>query len=178
MNMYGQNKDLPENIMLDKWADIGFAWSGTVPVSIFERLSSQKMSQEIGSQSLQVQVLLKKEQGILWLHFSITGGLAVTCQRCLDSMVIDVTDEYRLAILSDEQQIEQIQDAEYVLIEELGLGRVLPIKNMLEDELLLMLPLSPRHEACDLPIEMTQEDGNDLEGHPFAALQALKGRLN
>ena len=81
----------------------------------------------------------------------------------------------------DETQIEQIEDAEYVLVQELGLSggrKMLPIKELLEDELLLALPLSPRHEDCHMPIEMMDETESEVEDNPFAALAALKGKLN
>ena len=34
----------------------------------------------------------------------------------------------------------------------------LPIKDLLEDELLLTLPLSPKHQDCDMPVQMLNEE--------------------
>lgn len=169
---------MPKNIMLDKWADIGFAWSGEVPVSSFERLSEQ-VEIESGDQIIKVQVALKKTNGILWLGFDVMGQLMVSCQRCLEPMAVDVTGEYRLAVLFDETLIEQLQDAEYILVSELNAGKMSPIKDLLEDELLLILPLSLHHDDCDMPIEMTK-NGNDDEGreNPFLVLASLKSDLN
>lgn len=178
------NKEMPANILLEKWADIGFVWSGDVPVSGFERLSAQvnRAKQSEQHESLSVKANLQKNLGILWLIFDVDGELIVPCQRCLDDMNIDVSNQYRLAILSHENQIEQIDDAEYVLVDEIGSDgtrKMLPIKDLLEDELLLALPLSPRHDECDMPVEMVDaDDADEVADNPFAALAALKGKLN
>lgn len=177
MNMTSAAKEMPANIMLDKWADIGFTWSGSVPVSIFHRLSEQ-VSVDAVQEALQVQTTLQKSEGILWLAFEVMGQLVVPCQRCLDPMMVNVSGDYCLAILADETQIDAIQGAEYVLMDELDSGRMLPIKDLLEDELLLALPLSPRHDECDMPIDMVDDEEEEVQENPFAALAALKGKLN
>jgi uncharacterized protein len=48
------------------------------------------------------------------------------------------------------------------------------VADLVEDEVLLALPVAPRHEKCGLP-------GADNAGeriNPFAALEALKGKPN
>ena len=47
----------------------------------------------------------------------------------------------------------------------------LTLKTLLEDELLLAMPLIPRHVRCESPIERVADQ--DLP-HPFAALAGLK----
>lgn len=178
-------KSFPANILLEKWADVGFFWEGEMAVAHFERLSAQIGLDEQVLQDvlLAVSVKLQKQSGVLWLNFTVQGNLPTPCQRCLELIDIEVTGDYRLAILFDETQIEQIEDAEYVLVEELGLSggrKMLPIKELLEDELLLALPMSPRHEDCQMPVEMVDADECEVESEdsPFAALAALKGKLN
>ncbi|WII95583.1 YceD family protein [Moraxella haemolytica] len=178
------NKEFPANIVLEKWADIGFVWSGEVAVASFERLSTHVnlTNQTRQHKNLTVQVNLQKTLGILWLTFDVVGELIVSCQRCLEDMNIDIINQYRLAILSHESQIEQVKDAEYVLVDEIngeGVRKMLPIQDLLEDELLLVLPLSPRHSECEMPIEMVDaNDDDEMADNPFAALAALKGKLN
>ena len=61
----------------------------------------------------------------------------------------------------------------------LALGRSLDLRELVEDELLLALPIVPRHEVCLQPLpmavgEQALEDDVPERPHPFAALQALK----
>ena len=62
-----------------------------------------------------------------------------------------------------------------------ALTRALDLRELIEDELLLAMPLVPRHEVCPEPLPVrTDEDMPDDAPNPFAALAALKrpGPLN
>lgn len=60
----------------------------------------------------------------------------------------------------------------------LVLPRQLDLLELVEDELILALPLVPRHETCPQPLPMSAADAGwpaeEAEPHPFAALAALK----
>ena len=165
------NQTLPNNILLEKWADIGFHWQGVIAIDELPRLSEQT----VDGGSWQALV------GVLWLSYQVTGGVSVGCQRCLESLSIDLSGEYRLALLNDESEIGLIDGAEYVLIDELGESarRLLPIKDLLEDKLMLALPLSPRHKDCDMLVKSVGDEiEEEVQENPFAALAALKGKLS
>lgn len=176
-NKYPENQNLPTNIMLEKWADIGFEWQGNVSTAEMARLKEQT----VADSTLQVIFRLVKQEGIVWLNYQVTGQVQVACQRCLDPLDVDVSGVHHLALLESNEAVGRIGDAEYILMEELGTGatRKLPIKDILEDELLLVLPLSPKHDDCDMPVEMADEEEVVQEQeNPFAALVQLKGKLS
>jgi uncharacterized protein len=58
----------------------------------------------------------------------------------------------------------------------LALTRSLDLVELIEDELLLALPLVPRHETCPQPLLAGEPEAlaDDEPPHPFAALAALK----
>jgi uncharacterized protein len=70
----------------------------------------------------------------------------------------------------------------------LALTRSLNLRELAEDELLLALPLVPRHASCPQPLPLAAGDeaaaqppadpagseGPEVKPHPFAALAALK----
>jgi len=60
----------------------------------------------------------------------------------------------------------------------LALTRALDLIGLIEDELLLALPLVPRHDVCPQPLKV-QDDAEPFEerAHPFAALCSLKRKL-
>ncbi len=171
------NQTLPNNILLEKWADIGFHWQGEIAIDELPRLNEQT----VGGGALQVVFDLAKQDGVLWLDYQVTGSANVGCQRCLEPFAIDLSGEYRLALLSDESEIGLVDGAEYVLIDELGESarRLLPVKDLLEDELILALPLSPRHADCEMLVESVGDEiEEETQENPFAALAALKGKLS
>lgn len=64
INQSNPSKELPVNILLEKWADIGFSWSGEVAVESFERLSKNLILQEQNQQAknLNLKVNLQKNR--------------------------------------------------------------------------------------------------------------------
>ena len=59
----------------------------------------------------------------------------------------------------------------------LELQRWMNLRDLVEDELLLALPLVPRHDACPTPLPMPADDQPESEAppaHPFAALAQLR----
>jgi uncharacterized protein len=61
----------------------------------------------------------------------------------------------------------------------LALARWMNLRDLVEDELLLALPLVPRHERCPEPLPFVPEaEGSEALEHPFAALERLRGPLS
>jgi uncharacterized protein len=114
----------------------------------------------------------------LWLHVSAQTPVWLTCQRCLRPFESPIEIDQSLRFVRGEAEAEAL-DAE---LEEdvLALPRALDLRELVEDELLLALPLVPRHETCPAPLNFSAGDvGDEVEPervNPFAALQALKGK--
>jgi uncharacterized protein len=80
-----------------------------------------------------------------------------------------------LRFVEDEAQAAEL-DAE-LDDDVLALPRWLDLVELIEDELLLALPLVPRHAVCPVPLPMALEAETapaEEAPHPFAALAALK----
>lgn len=113
----------------------------------------------------------------VWLHLEADTVLPLTCQRCLLPVDTPVSFERAFRFVADESTAE----AEDELAEEdvLALSRAFDLPGLVEDELLLELPLVPRHEVCPEPVKMRAADP-DFEAeperpNPFAVLGQLKG---
>lgn len=112
----------------------------------------------------------------LWLHLHAATEVWLTCQRCLQPLHRPLAVERALRFVHSETEAEAL-DAES---EEdvLALTRVLDLRELVEDELLLALPLVPRHEVCPQPLiaQRAQEQDAPTPAGAFAALRALKSR--
>lgn len=113
----------------------------------------------------------------LWLVLEVQTQAWLICQRCLQPYALTLALQRRLRFARDEAQAEAL-DAE-IEDDVLALSRSLDLRELVEDELLLGLPLVPRHELCPHPLPMAAEaqaepDGGGERPHPFAALQGLK----
>lgn len=180
--MTEQSKTFPKHIAFDKWADLGFIWQGAVPVATFERLVGQ-IGNTGKNDDIGVTLTFGRQDKILWLTYEVKALLSVPCQRCLESLVVDVSGQYRMAILENDSKISYLQaldeTADYVLLDEVcpDEKKMLPVADLLEDELLLALPLSPRHDDCEMLTDSVGEVADEPTENPFAILASLKGKL-
>lgn len=177
----GISTQLPKRVSLDKWADIGFNWQGEMMPADFERLQAM-LSDEQEQSAIKITAALARSSNVLSLNFDLTGSVWLTCQRCLQPVNVELTGAHNIALLEDEGQIGLLdEDDDHLLLEEVafkdGHDTYLPLERLIEDEILLKIPLSPKHDDCEMEVEQIGEIEEFEEESPFAALAALKGKL-
>ncbi len=117
----------------------------------------------------------------LWLALQASATLWLTCQRCLLPFQHALSLDQRILFVHGEAQAEAL-DAE---LEEdvLALTKSMNLQLLVEDELLLALPLVPRHAQCPQPVllsfaaEGEQGVSSAPADSPFAVLARLKTPL-
>ena len=102
----------------------------------------------------------------------VEATLWQTCQRCLEEMPITVASDFRLVVVEGLDEAGELDEAfDPLLVEERGVS----LMDLVEDELILALPVVPLHEDCEGP---QHDDATVVAGesgeNPFAALEALK----
>ena len=114
----------------------------------------------------------------IWLHLDAQAHVLLCCQRCLGPVFTQVAAERSFRFVATEAEAEAL-DAE-LEDDVLVLERAMNLRDLVEDELLLALPLVPRHEVCPEPLPSSTRDElpeDELEKpNPFAALARLKQR--
>jgi uncharacterized protein len=115
----------------------------------------------------------------IWLHLTAGATIPLTCQRCMKPVDVDLAVERSFRFVADEKTAEledELSDEDV-----LALDRDFSLTELIEDELLMELPLVPRHDVCPEAVKMAVEDP-DFEAelaekpNPFAALAGLKHR--
>ncbi|MFZ2989514.1 YceD family protein, partial [Ideonella sp.] len=96
------------------------------------------------------------------------------CQRCLGPVGTEMALDRWVRFVSDEESAAAL-DAESE-DDVLALERWMDLRELIEDELLLALPLVPRHQVCPAPLPLPSDA--DVEEspapNPFAVLAKLK----
>ena len=111
----------------------------------------------------------------IWLHLTAGTALPLECQRCLKAVDVTLQIERSFLFVHGEDAAAQLDtDSEDDV---LALTRALDLRELVEDELLLALPIVPRHEVCPVPLVAPESVDEPLadKPNPFAALAALKG---
>ena len=118
------------------------------------------------------------ELGGLQLHVVLNAGLTLECQRTLEPFVYPVAVDTRLGLLADEQDAAALPgDCEPLLLE----GGALSPSKVIEDELLLALPLVPVKPGSEIlqgewsaPGDAPQDaERDEPTTRPFADLRKL-----
>jgi len=112
-----------------------------------------------------------------WVHLKAHAILSLTCQRCLGAVDVPIAVERSFRFVADEDMAaaQDEQSEEDVL----ALSRSFDLIELVEDELLMEMPLAPRHESCPVPVKLAAADEDfDAAGaqreNPFAVLGRLK----
>jgi uncharacterized protein len=110
-------------------------------------------------------------------ELSFRGTALMTCDRCGTPVRLELTGSARFYFVRTEQELARIPVDESEDEPLLGSERF-DLHELLEDEAILALPISPRHADCAAPALATPDTGLDADGkpHPFAALAQLKSR--
>ena len=118
------------------------------------------------------------KQGNPLLDVSITGSCRLRCQRCLGAMEHAVRIDTRL-LLRDQASLDALDAGDGVAgseeeeFDSILADAHLDVLNLLEEEILLSLPIAPRHE---FGVCQAAGGGNEYreEKKPFAVLEKLK----
>ena len=111
-----------------------------------------------------------------WLDLRAGADVTLQCQRCLQPLPQRLDVDRRFRFVDDEDEAARL--AEESDDDVLALARRFDLHALVEDELILALPLVPRHDACPLPLPAAAPDaageGAPEAPHPFAALARLR----
>lgn len=163
------------------FAEAGASLSGEDPLSHYARLSREDLDGE-GKAVVRWQTQGRSEPVAggapeIWLDLQAQTELGMQCQRCLEPMRQALAFERSLRFVRDEATAEQLDEE---LEEDVLVWRKdFDLQALVEDELLMELPVAPRHEVCPStpPMQVQTHDfdaGEQEKPNPFAALKALK----
>ena len=106
------------------------------------------------------------ERGKPGLKLAVDGNVRVQCQRCLGTLELPLHLEARLEFALSEAEITAADDD----IERVVASRDMSVAALVEDEVLLALPMVPKHEQCSIAAGL----GANARNSAFQALAALR----
>jgi uncharacterized protein len=165
----------------------GVSVSGNDPLRHYLRLASDLHGNHLEWPDLQVRWTLRGEvlqpaggKPQHWLHLQLHAQLPMTCQRCLGQVLMPVEFDNRYRLVADEAtaELEDEQCDEDLLV----FSPQFDVRQLLEDELLLELPLMPKHDVCPSEVKLASTDEDfkaalTQKPNAFAALGSLKKAL-
>jgi len=165
---------LPEYIDAFRYAEQKLSLEGVVSLMGMARLGGS-LSKKEG----QVVVLLQfgeDEQKLPYLKGHLETMLVLRCQRCLEPFNYTIKTDFVLGLVRTLEEANALPDYYEPALVEAG---ELAVSTIIEDELILNLPIVPKHESvhCADHLVLTQVKGKQEEGqesNPFHVLESLK----
>jgi uncharacterized protein len=166
---------LPEYIDPLHLADKRGALKGQLPLKSLDRLA-EMLVDDTGA--INVELFFGREGRLAKIDGYIEAVLGLECQNCLQAVDWSINCNIKLGVVTSIEQANRLpEDYEPLLVEE---GRV-PLKNIIEDEILLILPAFPRHQhTCFVPkfdnnnVVSLVIGGQSSPENPFSILAKLK----
>jgi DUF177 domain-containing protein len=171
------SKPLDIDRLADGQADIDFA----VPLAELPRLRSQLASVD---GMVRGRVHFTRESGFVVVDLTLSGAATLVCQRCLEAMTEPVSSSTRIALITADAEASRVPEH---LEPMLAPGGRTTIGELVEEELLLALPIVPLHEQesdCAISTDTSAKGGatevsqtpEPTTQKPFAQLDKLLKR--
>jgi uncharacterized protein len=149
-----------------EFASAGAAQQGVWPLRDFPRLRDV-LASEAGEVAYEIKGV-RDERGRPSLQVKTRGTLQVRCQRCLEAMPLEVNTDSLLVLAATLAEIHA-EPADAQAPDRVLAGKEMPVRDLIEDELVLAVPYAPRHESCSA---RPAPEGKDKTS-PFAGLKSL-----
>lgn len=173
----------PRHLSIETFAKTAAQLEGQMPLADLDRLSEVAQGQGPASVvTYTARGLVRHDAAggeTIWLQVSAHTTFPMTCQRCLTLSDTPVGFERDFRFVATEAQAEAEDDSaeEDVLV----LSRDFDLLGLVEDELLMALPLVPMHAQCPQAVRLQAvdadfDDSPPPQAHPFAALAQLKNK--
>ncbi len=166
---------LPTTLDVRKAAARGVIVSGTVALPGMTRLRDS-LASDVG-QIEATCAFAKDDENRFVVTVTVEAQVEVQCQRCLDTMPLEVRSQHELGIVGSDELARQLPaHLEPWVVEE----EQADLWSLIEDELILSVPLINYHEIGDCkellndyvqPPETSEDEGAD---NPFKVLEQLK----
>ena len=157
--------------LADGEADIDFS----VPIAELSRLRSRL---EASGGVVQGRVHFTREAGLAVAELTVRGTAVLQCQRCMEKLEAPVETRSRVALIPNESEAARVpEDLEPML----AAGGRISIRQIVEEELMLFLPIVPSHENAAECAPLGSDAAGEPEvpvetQRPFAQLQELLKR--
>lgn len=150
--------------------------TGELPIALLTRLSDDLTRHEGSLQYVLSGELNEKKHPIL--HIRINGTLMMRCQRCLEEMAYAVDVDNALELVHSEEELDDEEDdLNAIAAGTAGLEKIVGSKTfdtlaLMEDEIILSLPIVVAHEHCDKTLPMSAGE----KASAFDVLRSLKNQ--
>ncbi len=169
-------ENLPAKVDPFRFAENAISLHGKLLIKNMQRLCAS-----LASDSGEVEVGIEfgvDGQGIHYLRFHLEAQLVLQCQRCMESFIYGIIDDFVVGVVHTEEEAGRLP-ARYdpVVIKD----GFLVIQDVVEDELMVSLPIVPMHDPkeCHVTLPLVANSTSELaveKESPFKVIEILQSK--
>jgi len=147
--------------------------AGSLRLAAFERLSDLLVNTE---GEIDIELDFAKQGKRSLIQGAMKATLQLACQSCLQAVSWPLDVVFKLGVVSSLSDADQLEiDCEPLLFD----GEKISLRELVEDEILLVLPDYPKHDYDCMSRRTSQDDNYDEDSpgtanNPFSVLAKLK----
>ncbi|MFK7731640.1 MAG: YceD family protein [Pseudomonadales bacterium] len=166
-------RDLPGEVSIARLLAAEAQLEGRLAIRQLKRLLDLLASDE-GDANVDLQ-FIRDDEGRRLIKGSVSASMDVYCQRCLDPMTLTLKQGIALALVAGEDTAKQLPEELEPLI---VVDDTVDLHALVEDELLLALPIVSLHEqSCATQRYMSAEEPEqEPRQKPFEDLAEMLGK--
>jgi uncharacterized protein len=158
-----QNPKLPEKINPVRLAEKCVTLKGVLAIREMRRLKDL-VSDSRGEISIKIDFSYDANHAIV-IALEVTTTLVLQCQRCMENFNYPIHINNLLSPVKNDAEAAKMQRYEPLLVE----GDFIVLPEVVEDEILLNLPLVAKHTQNTCPVVLSPPDENKIH-NPFKML--------
>ena len=172
---------IPGRLDVRRFAEAAATLSGEEPLGAYARLSAEMAAPADDARVRWEAVGAGREDAaghrVPWLHLTASATVPLVCQRCLAPVDVPLQVDRSFRFVGDEDTAaaEDEESEEDVLVA----SHDFDLHALIEDELLMEIPVTPRHDRCPEPVQLSAADpdfdaAEAARPNPFAVLGKLR----
>ena len=162
---------LPTKVDPFRLADLSLGLRGTLPISKMTRLCPSLASSE-GEVAVDL-VFGVDEEDIRYVRGQMTTCLMLNCQRCLVPFRYEIIGNFMLGIVRTEEEADRLPKRyDPLCVPDLSLV----ISEVVEDELIVSLPIVPMHAVSECKAKQSIESHSIETDNPFGVIESLRSK--
>lgn len=159
---------LPERVDAQRLAEQGGVLEGRCPARLLPRLTAHADSVQEATARLSFS---RDETGRLLVRGEVRGGITTPCQRCLEPVTITLKSEFEFRPEEEGEEFLPLPGTPAAPSD-----KEIPVRALVEDELLLLCPMIPCHPPglCRPAATDHETSAGNGRKNPFDVLAALR----
>lgn len=165
-------KNIPEHVDPYRLAEQNLHIDGTLKLIDMHRLAAG-----LAESSEPVKVSLEfgvDEQKITYMRGHLETTLSLQCQRCMEPYSYEIISDFALGVVTTLEEADALPERYEPAMAKDG---QLALRELIEEEIILNLPIIPKHEPEHCKVTMPTAESGEAQGkgkNPFHVLESLK----